>query len=93
MPQPRQGVLMFAGVTHAEALPFATFSAGIDTQWETEIRTLWNAKLPFPVFSRTCKTFYGTERNNLAVWETLIAALKLVPGHFSWEDDTKHRRP
>ncbi len=39
----------------------------------------WGSKLPFPVFSRTCETFYGTERNNLAVWGTLIAALKL-PG-------------
>src|SRR5260370_36214921 len=37
----------------------------------------WGSKLPFPVFSRTCETFYGTERNNLAAWETLIAALKL----------------
>lgn len=34
-------------------------------------------EIPFPVFSRTCETFYGTERNNLAAWETLIAALKL----------------
>src|SRR5213079_1490073 len=37
----------------------------------------WGSQLRFPVFSRTCETFYGTERNNLAAWEPLIAALKL----------------
>jgi hypothetical protein len=29
---------------HAQALPFAVFSAGIDAHWETKIRTVWNAR-------------------------------------------------
>jgi len=33
---------MSAGATHAEALPVAILSAGIDTHWETEIRPVWN---------------------------------------------------
>jgi hypothetical protein len=35
---------MSAGAKHVEAVPFAMFSVGIDTHWETEIRTVWNAK-------------------------------------------------
>jgi hypothetical protein len=34
---------MSAVAIHAEALPFAIFSAGIDAHWETEFRTVWNA--------------------------------------------------
>ncbi len=40
----RQVVLMSAGATHGEALPFAIFSEGTDAHWETEIRTVWNAR-------------------------------------------------
>ena len=40
----RQVVLMSASATHAEALSLAIFSTGIDAHWETEIRTVWNAR-------------------------------------------------
>jgi len=35
---------MSANATHAEALSLANFSKGIDAHWETEIRTVWNAR-------------------------------------------------
>ena len=40
----RQVVLMSASATHAEALSLAIFSTGVDAHWETEIRTVWNAR-------------------------------------------------
>jgi hypothetical protein len=35
---------MSAVAMHAQALPFGIFSEGIDAHWETEIRTVWNAR-------------------------------------------------
>jgi hypothetical protein len=35
---------MSAGGTHAEAFPVAAFPAGLNAQWETEIRTVWNER-------------------------------------------------
>lgn len=41
---PRQVVLMSASATHAEALSLAVFTTRIAAHWETEIRTVWNAR-------------------------------------------------
>lgn len=35
---------MSASTIHAEALLDVPFPSGIDTHWETEIRTMWNER-------------------------------------------------
>lgn len=40
--QHRQIEEMFAGITHAQALPVAALPAGTQARWETENRAVWN---------------------------------------------------